>query len=167
MGACGLGGGEDFVAFVGRVLRVVAVVAGVGVLLGGVVWLVDDVLRGMPGDPAASRPPAAGRSTGAATYAPAEYAEHVTGVETQWEGDTAVRTVISTDLADDARGRRIAAGLTLAHLRQLLADCAEKLPAVVVNDHDGERIRFGDALDFTRRPGGEDCPSPSGEHRPS
>lgn len=152
-------------AFVGRVLRVIAVVAGVVVVLGGVLWLVDDVLRGVPDDSPPPRRPAAERSTGASTYAPAgESAEHVTGVETEWEGGTAVSTVISTDLDDDARGRRIAAGIKLAHLQQLLADCAEKLPAVVVNDRDGDEIRSGDALSFTRHRG-DDCPA--GEHRTS
>lgn len=147
----------------GRKLRVVAVAAGVVVVLGGVLWLVDDVLRGLPDD-SGPPPPAAGRSAGASTYAPAEFAEHVVGVETEWEGGTAVRTVISTDLADDARGRRIAVGIKEAHLRQLLADCVEKLPVVVVNDRDGDEIRHGDSLDFIRQRGG-DCPA--GEHRTS
>ncbi|WP_407560814.1 hypothetical protein [Streptomyces sp. 184] len=143
-------------AFVGRVLRVVAVVAGVVAVLGGVLWLADDVLRGVPDDSVALRHPAAGRSAGASTYAPAEFAEHVTSVETEWEGGAAVRTVIFTDLADDAPGRRVAAGIKRAHLQQLLADCVEKLPEVVVNDRDGDEIRSGDVLGFTRRQGG--CP---------
>ncbi|MEO3762886.1 hypothetical protein [Streptomyces sp. B8F3] len=144
-------------AFVGRVLRTAGVVAGAVVVLGGVLWLADDVLRGPPAD-SAQLHPAAGRSAGGSTYAPAEFAEHVTGVETEWEGDTTVRTVISTDLADDAAGRRIAAGIKVAHLRQLLADCVEKLPVVVVNDRDGEEIRHGDLLGFSRHRG-DDCPA--------
>ncbi|AUH40921.1 hypothetical protein [Streptomyces sp. CMB-StM0423] len=142
--------------FVGRVLRVAGAVAGAAVVLGGVLWLADDVLRGLPADSAQLRP-AAGRSAGTSTYAAADFAEHVTGVETEWEGDTAVRTVISTDLADDAAGRRIAVGIKVAHMQQLLADCVEKLPVVVVNDREGDEIRHGDLLSFSRQRG-DDCP---------
>lgn len=147
-------------AFVGRVLRVAGVVAGVVVVLGGVLWLADGVLRGLPDDSASH--PALGPSAGASTGTPAEFAAHVTGVETEWEGGAPVRTVISTDLADDAPGRRIAVGIELAHLRRLLADCVEKLPVVVVNDRDGDEIRPQGSPGFSRereRGRGGHCPA--------